>query len=262
MSAYESSEQLFQWCNIPPEALPDHPQAKVKLKILPTAAAIYDDLANTMVDELRRNNELKNPTRWILPCGPRGQYPVFIEKVNREQISLKHLHVFHMDDHLDWQGRHLPLDHPYSYQGWMTRNFYDPVHPALSVPLEQRHFPNISRLDEIAEEMKKVGRCRFCFWRDRVPRPHCIQRAASFTLVPNRQRRISPLHDARPPSERGYPDCAQPSRSGRLFRCNSPDGDHCWNAGTSVRASDSALQRDGGLETDGYSHTAFRECQP
>ena len=56
--------------------------------------------------------------------------------------------MFHMDDHLDWQGRHLPLDHPYSYQGWMTRNFYDPVDPALSVPLEQRHFPNISRLDE------------------------------------------------------------------------------------------------------------------
>ena len=157
MPAYESSQQLFQWCKIPPAALPDHPQAKVKLKILPTAGAVYDDLANTMVDELRRNNELKNPTRWILPCGPRGQYPVFIERINRERISLKQLHVFHMDDHLDWQGRHLPLDHPYSYQGWMTRNLYDPIHPALSVPLEQRHFPNISRLDEIAEEMKKVG---------------------------------------------------------------------------------------------------------
>ena len=51
MPAYDSSEQLFRWCKILPEALPDHPEAKVKLKILPTAAAIYEDLANTMVDE-------------------------------------------------------------------------------------------------------------------------------------------------------------------------------------------------------------------
>ena len=215
-----------------------------------------------MVDELRRNNELKNPTRWILPCGPRGQYPVFIEKVNRERISLKDLHVFHMDDHLDWQGRHLPLDHPYSYQGWMTRNFYDPVHPALSVPLEQRHFPYISRLDEIAEEMKKVGGVDSVFggigYRGHI----------AFNEPPRSpwyrvgKEEFPQLHDTRPPSERGYPDCAQPTRSGRLFRCNSPDGDHCWNAGTSVRASDSSLQRDGCLETDSDSHTAFRECQP
>ena len=115
-----------------------------------------EDIATTMIDEVKRNNAAHNPTRWILPCGPRGQYPIFCESVNRERIDLKNLHVFHMDDHLDRQGRDLPLDHPYSYKGWMSRNFYGPIDPSINVPLEQRHFPDISRLDEWRRN-EKVG---------------------------------------------------------------------------------------------------------
>jgi glucosamine-6-phosphate deaminase len=157
MSAYNSSQELFAWCKVPPEELPDHPQAKVKLKIVPTPRAMYAEFANTLIDEVKANNAAGKPTRWILPCGPRGQYPLFIERVNRERISLKNLHVFHMDDHLDWQGRHLPLDHPYCYEGWMTRNFYDPIDAALNVPAKQRHFPRASQLDEMPAEIEKVG---------------------------------------------------------------------------------------------------------
>jgi glucosamine-6-phosphate deaminase len=157
MSSYESSEELFTWCRIPPSELPNHPKAKVKLRIVPTPQDVYTNIANTMLQELEANNAAKQPTRWILPCGPRGQYPIFTSAVNSRRISLRNLHVFHMDDHLDWQGRHLPLNHPYSYQGWMTRNFYDQIDPVLKLSEEQRHFPNIARLDEMAEKMRAVG---------------------------------------------------------------------------------------------------------
>jgi glucosamine-6-phosphate deaminase len=157
MFTYESSQELFAWCRIPPEELPSHPKAKVKLRVLPAPRDVYEDIATTMIDELKSNNLANKSTRWILPCGPRGQYSIFTERVNRERINLKNLHVFHMDDHLDWQGRHLPLDHPYSYQGWMTRNFYDRIDQALNVPSEQRHFPLVSRPDAMAEAIKKVG---------------------------------------------------------------------------------------------------------
>lgn len=157
MSAYESSQQLFEWCKIPPEELSHHPNAKVNVRILPKPADVYEDIATTMIEELKLNNAANKPTRWILPCGPRGQYPIFAQRVNHERISLKNVHVFHMDDHLDWQGRHLPLDHPYSYEGWMGRNFYGCIHSDINVPVEQRHFPNIARLDAMAEAMKQVG---------------------------------------------------------------------------------------------------------
>lgn len=157
MSAYESSEQLFEWCKIPPEDLPKDRRAKVKLRILPMPCNVYVDIATTMIEELKTNNAANRPTRWILPCGPRGQYPIFTERVNRERISLKNVHIFHMDDHLDWQGRHLPFVHPYSYRGWMTRNFYDRIDSSINVPLDQRHFPDISKLDAMAEGMEQVG---------------------------------------------------------------------------------------------------------
>jgi glucosamine-6-phosphate deaminase len=157
MQAYEDSRQVFEWCKVRSEDLSGHPDAKVKLRILPTPLAVYQDLAETMVEEVKTNNALGRPTRWILPCGPKGQYPIFTQIVNSERISLRNVHVFHMDDHLDWQGRHLSSNHPYSYQGWMTRNFYQAVDVALGVPLDQRHFPNVARIDEMSEKIKEVG---------------------------------------------------------------------------------------------------------
>ncbi len=157
MWAYKNSKELFAWCKIPPEQLPGHPQAKVRLKIVRTPLEMYRVFADTLIEEVKSNNAAGRPTRWILPCGPRGQYPLFIERVNRERISLRNVHVFHMDDHLDWQGRHLPLDHPFSLKGWMLKHFYAPIDPALSVPEEQRHFPSIYQLEEMGEAIAKVG---------------------------------------------------------------------------------------------------------
>ena len=157
MQAYETKQELFEWCRIPAADLPTHPKAKAKLRIVASPQMVYQEMAEAMIEEVKQNNRKGDPTRWILPCGPRGQYPIFTERVNRERISLKNVHVFHMDDHLDWQGRPLPLDHPCSYQGWMSRHFYGPIDPELQIPQEQRHFPQICAIDEIAEQMREVG---------------------------------------------------------------------------------------------------------
>jgi glucosamine-6-phosphate deaminase len=157
MLAYESAEELFNWCRIPAKELPNHVKAKVKLRIVASPQEVYNEFAGALIAEVKANNAAGAPTRWILPCGPRAQYAIFVEAVHCERISLRNVHVFHMDDHLDWQGRHLPLDHPYSYEGWMNRNLYDKIDPALNVPLEQRHFPCASRPDEMWEAITRAG---------------------------------------------------------------------------------------------------------
>ena len=157
MLTYETKQELFEWCRIAAEDLPTHPKAKAKLKIVASPRRVHQAMAEAMIEEVKENNHKGVLTRWILPCGPKGQYSIFSERVNRERISLRRVHVFHMDDHLDWQGRPLPLDHPYSYQGWMIRNFYGSIDSELQIPLEQRHFPNVCALDEIAEQMRVVG---------------------------------------------------------------------------------------------------------
>jgi glucosamine-6-phosphate deaminase len=150
-------QELFEWCRIPPEDLENHPQARFKLKIVPTKDDVYRWAAQEMLDEVRQNNAAGHPTRWILPCGPKGQYPYFIQWVNEQRLSLKNTHIFHMDDSLDWQARPLPLDHLFSYEGWMRRNFYDPIDPDLNVPESQRHFPTVYDLDGLSRAIEAAG---------------------------------------------------------------------------------------------------------
>jgi glucosamine-6-phosphate deaminase len=110
-----------------------------------------------MADEVIRNNAADQPTRWILPCGPTKQYPFFAQIMNAEKISLRNVHVLHMDDCLDCQGRPMPLESSFSYKGIMRRIFYAPVAPELAIPEAQRHFPDAYAIDAISEEIEKVG---------------------------------------------------------------------------------------------------------
>jgi glucosamine-6-phosphate deaminase len=157
MTSTIDPRQLFEWCRIPAEELENHPEARVRIRILDTPDDVHRWTARDMADEVKANNAAGRPTRWILPCGPTKQYPYFAQVVNAERISLRHVHVFHMDDCLDWEGRHVPLDHPFSYQGWMRRNFYDPIDPELTVPEGQRHFPSVYSLDAISQAIEAAG---------------------------------------------------------------------------------------------------------
>jgi glucosamine-6-phosphate deaminase len=157
MPSFINPEELFAWCRVPPEELENHPQARLRIRILPTPDDVYRWTAREMLEEVKLNNQEGRPTRWILPCGPKGQYPYFIQWVNEGRISLKDVHVFHMDDSLDWEARPLPLDHPFSYEGWMRRHFYAPIDPELNVPEHQRHFPNVYDLDLLSRGIEAVG---------------------------------------------------------------------------------------------------------
>jgi glucosamine-6-phosphate deaminase len=157
MTSRINPEELFGWCRIPAAELENHPASRFKIKILPTTDDVHQHTAREMLDEVKANNRAGRPTRWILPCGPTKQYPYFVQWVNAERVSLKNVHVFHMDEGLDWEGRPLPLEHPFCYQGWMRRNFYAPMDPELAVPEEQRHFPDVYDLDSLSRGIAAVG---------------------------------------------------------------------------------------------------------
>ena len=150
-------EKLFSYCRIPADELENHPDAKVRIKIFDEKDDVHRWAAQDMLDEVKSNNKKGKETSWILPCGPTKQYGYFTKWVNEQKVSLNNVHVFHMDDNLDWQGRHLPLEHPFSYQGWMRRNFYDPIDQELAIPEEQRHFPSVYELDEISQAIEDLG---------------------------------------------------------------------------------------------------------
>jgi glucosamine-6-phosphate deaminase len=127
------------------------------LELFPTKQALYEHLARFMADQIKLNNARGLPTRWILPIGPKAQYPILARITNDERISWKNVHLFHMDDWLDWQGRPLPTDHPFSLKGYAQRHLYDLIDTNLLPPREQIVFPDPFRLDEFSERIANAG---------------------------------------------------------------------------------------------------------
>jgi glucosamine-6-phosphate deaminase len=157
MTSQLDPNALAAWCRIPAEALETHPDRKIPLVIVDQPADVHQWAGRAMADEVKANNAAGNPTRWILACGPTGQYRAFTEIVNREQISLANVLVFHMDEYLDWQGRPVPPEHSFNLRTTMDHIFYEPVDSTLRVPLEQRFYPSVYDIDRISADIERVG---------------------------------------------------------------------------------------------------------
>ena len=146
-------KQLYEWCRIPYDQLESHPARKVPFRLVKDSAAMGELMARELIQEIREAGARGQDFRAIIPCGPSCWYRPFTSLVNREKVSLKRFVVFHMDECLDWQGRELPRAHPYSFRGFMEREFYGPVDPALAVPEANRWWPRADNMEAIAEEV-------------------------------------------------------------------------------------------------------------
>lgn len=140
-----------------------HQASRVRLEVLPDAASLFQRMARSMADELLTNNRAGLPTRWILPVGPVGQYPLLVQLCNHERISWHNVHTFNMDEYCDWQGRIVPFEHPLSFRAYMHRVVFDQLDDALRIPQEQIHFPNPLKLDEISQAIQTVGGIDTCY---------------------------------------------------------------------------------------------------
>jgi glucosamine-6-phosphate deaminase len=142
-------EELYECCRIPVQELEKNPQLKIPFRLSKDSEEMGNLMANELVDEIRGNNEKGRTTRAIIPCGPSCWYTPFAGIVNRERISLRQLVVFHMDECLNWEGRELPMNHPYSFRGVMEKCFYAPIDPGLSVAIENRNWLTSNNIREI-----------------------------------------------------------------------------------------------------------------
>jgi len=153
-----SKADLFKWCSIPYQELEKQDHLKIKLAMKPTRAETMSMIGNMMADEVVEFNSRGKTLKLILPAGPTDEYDVFIERVNRERISLKNLWIFHMDEFLDWEGRPYPIADTYeSLEGTMNACFYGRIDEELNVPNEQRIWPRIDNLDFPDELCAKLG---------------------------------------------------------------------------------------------------------
>ena len=149
-------EELYEWCKIPVEKLAKNPLTKIPFRLCKDSSEMGEIMARELADEIKTNNKKGRTTRAIIPCGPNSWYKPFTTIINQENISLKNLVVFHMDECLDWQGCELPRDHPYSFRGFMEKYFYDPVKDRLKVPSGNRIWLNGNNIEEIKQKINEA----------------------------------------------------------------------------------------------------------
>lgn len=131
---------LYEWCKVPAGELPNHPGLKIPFRLVRDSAEMGCLMAREFVDLIAANNAQGRSTRTIVPCGPSCWYKPFTDLVNTEEVPLCGLHVFHMDECLDWQGRPIPANHPYNFRSFMEKHFYGGIRKELAVPEEQRYW--------------------------------------------------------------------------------------------------------------------------
>lgn len=148
-------KKLYKWCSIPSDQLKNH-QTKVPFRIVRNSQEMGRMMADELIEEIVKAGRQGKKFRAIIPCGPSCWYAPFTRKINENNISLKNLEVFHMDECLDWEGGLLSENHPYSFKGCMLRDFYNPVKRELAVLEENRHFLTPSSMEIVRREIAKA----------------------------------------------------------------------------------------------------------
>ena len=138
-------------------------ETKIPLKVGTSSQAVFKSMAEDMLHEIKKHNEMKEPTLFIVPVGPVGQYSYFVEMVNDQQISLKHVTFINMDEYLDEEGEFLPLHHRLSFRSFMENHVYSHIDSNLIMPEEQRVFPDPHNIEAVEKAISKVGKIDVCY---------------------------------------------------------------------------------------------------
>ena len=151
-----NTRDLLEWCCVPAEELSHHPDLRCRLRLVADSTAMGLTMARELVELIEINNGLNRPTLAIIPCGPARWYKPFTDLVNSTGVSLRHLHVFHMDECLDWQGQLLPEHHPYNFRTFMEANFYGGILSELAVPDSQRFWLFPAAVERVREALAEA----------------------------------------------------------------------------------------------------------
>ena len=129
----------------------------IRLDVLDTNEDLYYDMARVMFDEIKLNNSLGKKTAFICPVGPVGQYSKLARMVNIYKLDLKDVYIFNMDEYLTDELEYIPEQSPLSFRGFMNKEFYSKIDDGLTVPVDQRIFPQPGKESKICECIQEIG---------------------------------------------------------------------------------------------------------
>ena len=156
----QRNQEVYQLLQLEPEQLLE--KSKGHLLIVENLEKLHEHFAWSLVDEIEQNNQQNRESVFILPYGPVGQYPIFIEIVNRKRVSLAGCRFFFMDEYADTNGVELPKTHHESFQAGIEKTF-KALDSRLGLDFTKVIFPSSENIDEIAAMIEAAGGIQICY---------------------------------------------------------------------------------------------------
>jgi len=125
-------------------------------------AAIAQAMAEAMLHEICHAQQHGRAATLIVPVGPVDQFPILARLINEVKISCAETMFINMDEYLTDEDRWAPEEHPLSFRGYMRRQFYDLLDPALAPVASNRVFPdpeNPGMLQKLIDARGGVDAC-------------------------------------------------------------------------------------------------------
>lgn len=112
--------------------------------------------AEELIKRIRANERRNRKTVVVLPVGPIN-YKNLVEISNNENISLKNLVVFFMDEYADSQGNFIDKRHPLSFRKFVEGTFYGKLKIKNRMPEDAIIFPDGKNPGETIAKIESCG---------------------------------------------------------------------------------------------------------
>jgi glucosamine-6-phosphate deaminase len=161
--AFRDREACARVRAIPRERLAEHANPEFRIALVDEADDFYKRFAADLVGRIRAARDEDRPLVAILPVGPMPQYEVAARMINREGLSLRHLHTFNMDEYANEDGVTAPPSWPGSFQRAMLDGFFGLIDAELRPPEDQIHFPTTDAIGDYSARIEALGGADVCY---------------------------------------------------------------------------------------------------
>ena len=145
------------------EQITDHPNPNFEVRVIEDPKEFYSAMAIDLVSRIVRAREAGEDFVAIVPVGPMPQYTIAADMINALGISMKHVHLFFMDEYADEDGNSAPADWEGSFQRAAHASFLSRIEPSLR-PAEGRvRFPTTEQLADYSRRIADLGGADVCY---------------------------------------------------------------------------------------------------
>lgn len=132
------------------------------ITVVPNGEELNRRIAAEFADMLEEKAERSEILTVIAPVGPLD-YRLFVEEIERRDLSCENLRTINMDEYLDDDGRLIPKNHPLSFRRFMDETFFARLDPAKRPPPEQIIFPDPHEPERVTDLIDEIGGADVCW---------------------------------------------------------------------------------------------------